>query len=295
MQMKNKKEYMMIFVTVAALLIDILGREFAVKLVLPVWFDSIGTFLIAYLYGPVCGAFVGFTNNIIYGIFVNQELIYCIVGSLLGIIVGYYSKKKVFDRQFTTMTLGMGLAVFSTVTAVMINALLYSGKISNVWGNQVMLLCVDKGLPKFISYIAGQFCVEFMDKILTVEIIYLLLKIVHYVRKKFNKRFKTITKIVILAVVAAGTFGGRTDMATAAKNKSMKASETKSENNSEYNSYIQTQYSKDEGLLSGEANDIAQTKDGKLWIGTYAGLFKYDGVKFVCFQDVSSVKSVNCL
>lgn len=295
MQMKNKKEYMMIFVTVAALLIDILGREFAVKLVLPVWFDSIGTFLIAYLYGPVCGAFVGFTNNIIYGIFVNQELIYCIVGSLLGIIVGYYSKKKVFDRQFTTMTLGMGLAVFSTVTSVMINALLYSGKISNVWGNQVMLLCVDKGLPKFISYIAGQFCVEFMDKILTVEIIYLLLKIVHYVRKKFNKRFKTITKIVILAVVAAGTFGGRTDMATAAKNKSMKASETKSENNSEYNSYIQTQYSKDEGLLSGEANDIAQTKDGKLWIGTYAGLFKYDGVKFVCFQDVSSVKSVNCL
>ena len=295
MQMKNKKEYMMIFVTVAALLIDILGREFAVKLVLPVWFDSIGTFLIAYLYGPVCGAFVGFTNNIIYGIFVNQELIYCIVGSLLGIIVGYYSKKKVFDRQFTTMTLGMGLAVFSTVTVVMINALLYSGKISNVWGNQVMLLSVDKGLPKFISYIAGQFCVEFMDKILTVEIIYLLLKIVHYVRKKFNKRFKTITKIVILAVVAAGTFGGRTDMATAAKNKSMKASETKSENNSEYNSYIQTQYSKDEGLLSGEANDIAQTKDGKLWIGTYAGLFKYDGVKFVCFQDVSSVKSVNCL
>lgn len=47
--------------------------------------------------------------------------------------------------------------------------------------------------------------------------------------------------------------------------------------------------------MSGEANDIAQTKDGKLWIGTYAGLFKYDGAKFVCFQDVSSVKSVNCL
>lgn len=54
--MKNKKEYMIIFVTVAALLIDILGREFAVKFVLPVWTDSIGTFLVAYLYGPVCGA-----------------------------------------------------------------------------------------------------------------------------------------------------------------------------------------------------------------------------------------------
>ena len=285
--MKNKKEYMIIFVTVAALLIDILGREFAVKFVLPVWTDSIGTFLVAYLYGPVCGAFVGFTNNIIYGIFVEQELIYCIVGSMLGIIVGIYSKKRVFDKQFTTMTLGMGLALFSTVTAVMINALLYSGNISNVWGNQVMLLCVDKGLPKFISYIAGQFCVEFMDKMLTVEIMYLLLKIAHYIRKKLNKRFKTITQIIILAVVMAGVCCGKTDKTAAAHNKA--------EYNSELYSYIQKQYSKDEGLLSGEANDIAQTKDGKLWIGTYAGLFKYDGVKFVCFQDISSVKSVNCL
>lgn len=316
--MKNKKEYMIIFVTVAALLIDILGREFAVKFVLPVWTDSIGTFLVAYLYGPVCGAFVGFTNNIIYGIFVEQELIYCVVGSMLGIIVGIYSKKRVFDKQFTTMTLGMGLALFSTVMAVMVNALLYSGNISNVWGNQVMLLCVDKGLPKFISYIAGQFCVEFMDKILTVEIMYLLLKIAHYIRKKLNKRFKTITQIIILAVVMAGVCCGKTEKTAAAQNKSVqtskagytsetkagKVSKANSENNkseykseykSELYSYIQKQYSKDEGLLSGEANDIAQTKDGKLWIGTYAGLFKYDGVKFVCFQDISSVKSVNCL
>ena len=285
--MKNKKEYMIIFVTVAALLIDILGREFAVKFVLPVWTDSIGTFLVAYLYGPVCGAFVGFTNNIIYGIFVEQELIYCVVGSMLGIIVGIYSKKRVFDKQFTTMTLGMGLALFSTVMAVMVNALLYSGNISNVWGNQVMLLCVDKGLPKFISYIAGQFCVEFMDKMLTVEIMYLLLKIAHYIRKKLNKRFKTITQIIILAVVMAGVCCGKTEKTAVAQNKA--------EYNSELYSYIQKQYSKDEGLLSGEANDIAQTKDGKLWIGTYAGLFKYDGVKFVCFQDISSVKSVNCL
>lgn len=200
---------------------------------------------------------------------------------------GDYSKKRVFDKQFTTMTLGMGLALFSTVMAVMVNALLYSGNISNVWGNQVMLLCVDKGLPKFISYIAGQFCVEFMDKMLTVEIMYLLLKIAHYIRKKLNKRFKTITQIIILAVVMAGVCCGKTEKTAVAQNKA--------EYNSELYSYIQKQYSKDEGLLSGEANDIAQTKDGKLWIGTYAGLFKYDGVKFVCFQDISSVKSVNCL
>ena len=80
--MKNKKEYMIIFVTVAALLIDILGREFAVKFVLPVWTDSIGTFLVAYLYGPVCGAFVGFTNNIIYGILCCRKYAWHYCGDL---------------------------------------------------------------------------------------------------------------------------------------------------------------------------------------------------------------------
>ena len=91
--MKNKKEYMIIFVTVAALLIDILGREFAVKFVLPVWTDSIGTFLVAYLYGPVCGAFVGFTNNIIYGIFVEQELI-VLSEVCLGLLWGFIQKRE---------------------------------------------------------------------------------------------------------------------------------------------------------------------------------------------------------
>ena len=88
----------------------------------------------------------------------------------------------------------------------------------------VMLLCVDKGLPKFISYIAGQFCVEFMDKMLTVEIMYLLLKIAHYIRKNLNKRFKTITQIIILAVVMAGVCCGKTEKTAAAHNKSVQTS-----------------------------------------------------------------------
>ena len=63
----------------------------------------------------------------------------------------------------------------------------------------------------------------------------------------------------------------------------------------DYDSYVQMQYGKEEGLLSGEANDIAQTKDGKLWIGTYAGLFSYDGTRFKLLQNIDSVKNVNCL
>ena len=138
--MKNKKEYKIILWTIAALAVDLLGRVMADRLTLPIWCDSIGTFLIAYMAGPACGGIVGFTNNIVYGIFVDQQSVYCIVGALLGIVVGYFAKKKVFESQFRTMTLGMGLALFSTGVAVVLNTVLYDGQSGNIWGNQVIEL-----------------------------------------------------------------------------------------------------------------------------------------------------------
>lgn len=177
MQMKNKKEYKIILWTIAALAVDLLGRVMADRLTLPIWCDSIGTFLIAYMAGPVCGGIVGFTNNIVYGIFVDQQSVYCIVGALLGIVVGYFAKKKVFESRFRTMTLGMGLALFSTGVAVVLNTVLYDGQSGNIWGNQVIELCIDKGFPTYLANLLGQFCVEFLDKLLCVEIVYLCIRL----------------------------------------------------------------------------------------------------------------------
>ena len=281
--MSNKGEYRIIIYTLLALMVNLCGRAFATKLVLPIWCDSIGTFLISYMTGPVCGAFVGFTNNIIYGIFVEQQSVYCIVGALLGVTIGYFAKKKVFDTQFATMTFGMVLAVISTIFAFIINTVAYGGMCGNVWGNQVMIMCIDSGIPKYFSYFIGQFCVEFLDKLLCAEVVYILIRLTRYFRKHPLKKNKTVAGLVLLII-------GLSVCMTEAK-LSLAEEETKQD----YDSYIQIVYSKEEGLLSGEANVIAQTKDGKLWIGTYAGLFKYDGAKFTLFQDISSIKNVNCL
>ena len=60
-------------------------------------------------------------------------------------------------------------------------------------------------------------------------------------------------------------------------------------------SYIQTVFSGENGLPCGHANAIAQTNDGILWIGTYAGLYRYNGSEFRLMSDFDSVKNVNCL
>ena len=63
----------------------------------------------------------------------------------------------------------------------------------------------------------------------------------------------------------------------------------------DYNDYVQSVYSSSNGLPCGEANDIAQTNDGVLWIGTYAGLYRYNGREFRWVDNYESVKNVNCL
>ncbi len=40
-------------------------------------------------------------------------------------------------------------------------------------------------------------------------------------------------------------------------------------------------YDSDDGLISAEINAIEQTPDGYLWVGTYSGLYRYDGSSFV--------------
>src|SRR5215469_545576 len=45
--------------------------------------------------------------------------------------------------------------------------------------------------------------------------------------------------------------------------------------------YGHTMWRIQDGLLPGPPEDIAQTVDGYLWIGTDAGLFRFDGVQFV--------------
>ena len=63
----------------------------------------------------------------------------------------------------------------------------------------------------------------------------------------------------------------------------------------DYESYIQTVYSRTNGLPCGEANDIVQTNDGVLWIGTYAGLYRFNGTEFEWMDHYESVRNVNCL
>src|ERR1041385_5115544 len=48
--------------------------------------------------------------------------------------------------------------------------------------------------------------------------------------------------------------------------------------------YLHTVWTTENGLPQNSVNAILQTRDGYLWIGTYGGLVRFDGVKFTVFD-----------
>ncbi len=54
-------------------------------------------------------------------------------------------------------------------------------------------------------------------------------------------------------------------------------------------------YGIEDGLVSTSVNAIAQTPDGYIWIGTYSGLYRYDGVEFKLTKFSSKIANVMSL
>ena len=59
--------------------------------------------------------------------------------------------------------------------------------------------------------------------------------------------------------------------------------------------YSAIMYDNSSGLPTSEANDIAQTSEGFIWIGSYSGLVRYDGHTFERIDSTTGITSVVCL
>src|SRR6476661_7832608 len=51
-------------------------------------------------------------------------------------------------------------------------------------------------------------------------------------------------------------------------------------------------YSHHDGLREPEVRSLLQDRSGFLWVGTAAGLFRYDGARFARFGDLTSIGSI---
>ncbi len=279
---------------VLCLLMNYGGRMISSRLGLPVWLDSPGTVLCAYVAGPLCGALVGLTTNLVFYTVNGYHWVYSIVSILIAVIVGVAAHRKKMDDLFGIMTVGGIIALACTAVCVPLNYYMNNGSTGNIWGDAVIQYLRALSLPDVLCLSIGQLYVEMLDKLLTMLLLYVavwisgipkirrVLREIKVIRRKTDgnttKAAKTLALLLAAGICAAA----------------MPAPARAETDGTDFNDYVQTIYSSTNGLPCGEANDIAQTNDGILWIGTYAGLYRYNGREFR-WMDYESVRNVNTL
>ena len=286
--MRKWKIWQIVLFVTMCICLNVCGKLFSVDFELPIWADSLGTVLCAYIAGPFCGAMVGLTGNLAYCVVNHLSAAYALTSIALAIIIGIATHRKWFDQFYGFMKAATLAMMTALVVSVPLNFVMHSGYTGNKWGDGIIDFLVDKNWPFPICGILGQFALEFFDKTLTVAVVYIVI-LFRRLRNTGEGTKPTgkmkVTGIIMILCLFGSLFFSK-PMAVIAEEKTEPT---------DYNDYVQTVYSSNNGLPCGEANDIAQTNDGVLWIGTYAGLYRYNGREFRWIDNYESVKNVNCL
>ncbi len=285
--MKKWKIWQIILFTTMCVGLNLGGKFLSVKLEWPFWADSFGTALCAYIAGPFCGAVVGLTGNLAYSVVNPISAAYSITSIALGIILGMAAKRKWFDHFYGFMMAASLAMLTALVVSVPVNLTFTDGKTGNIWGDGIINYFLEKEWPIFICCVLGQLAIEFVDKVLTIAAVYAVVLIRKAgkdgAKDKAIQRGGTVGTALFLILSLSLAFG-----------MPVKAQETVHDT-VDFNDYVQSVFSSNNGLPCGEANDIVQTNDGVLWIGTYAGLYRYNGREFRWIDGYETVKNVNCL
>lgn len=276
--MVSRKDFKVILFIISCIFLNMAGKAFADFLQLPLWLDSFGTVLMAYRFGALCGAVVGITMNVLYSWSDSISYVYSLTSIAIAVVVSFAARRKWFETFFGTMTVSLWVTFVSVLISVPMSWFVSDGMTGNLWGDGVIRYMRELGIPEFVCSILGEFYLDFLDKVVTLGALFATIKIWRSRRKMLQKQ-KLIAFFVLFSVALFG----------------QKAHANPSEG--AFNAYVQTVYSSDTGLPCGEANDVVQTGDGILWIGTYAGLYRYNGSgsEFKWMNEYESVRSVNCL
>lgn len=273
--MKQRKSYEIGLFVVVCILINYLGKALSDFLILPLWLDSVGTVFAAYVLGPVSGAIVGVTSNIMYSLHSQASLFYGLTNLVVGITVGICAKKGFLKSLFGILSSAFVVAVLSVLVSVPLNFILGDGATGNIWGDGVSGLLRELGCNAKISSIVGEFYLDFADKVVTMPVLFITVRF-------FQKRKRAAAFLLLFFVILI-------------PGNAAYAGNLLETEEYDFQKYEQTVYNGEDGLPGGSANDVVQTKDGVLWIGTYGGLYRYTGNAFQWINKFDSVKTVNCL
>ena len=164
-------------VVALAIVLNVIGGQIALMLHLPIYLDSIGTIMIAMLYGPVYGMLPPLLYGLVMGFTLDIYSLYFMpVGLMLGLVTGLVS--KYFSLKKWRMIPGaMLITIPGTIVSSVITAVLFGGITSS--GSTVIVQILNKaGLGLTASVFIVQILTDYLDRLLSLVVVSYLLHVI---------------------------------------------------------------------------------------------------------------------
>ena len=284
MKIRNEKRLKLrygICILLFCIALNFVGKYIAGCYQLPVWLDMIGTCVAVSLLGLPYGILVAFLNSFIFTVFYKLEFFYVFTAIVCAVVLDYCTRKSYMEK-LSTLLYSSFLTGFSAVmVSTPINLLFNGGRTGNAWGDALFDMLRWYRVPRIPAALAGEVVVEVLDKqicmLLGGSILILLGKVIPWEKwlKKSEKAGAGLLAVCLLLTLSA---------------MPVQAASSTSER---FSSRV---FNNQNGMISSEANVIAETGDGCIWIGSYAGLTKYDGTDFEFIREggIASVTAMFC-
>ena len=274
-----------ILTMLVAIFINVLGGNIASHFNFPIWFDTIGTMFIAIKYGPIAGAIVGGASPFIASMIYGTPTIYSLVGLMVGVVVGLLFPRNNRDDKLAIVSLAVFVGLLSTFICIPMNSVLNGGYTGNKWGDALFDMLYNTFSNSRFNVFAAESFVDVPDRVITMMIALFVIQLEERRRSK-TKGKKTsergLATTIVLFALSLGMVSLQHGIVSAAGGDSETESSSGNEDDiTDYKADYETvTYGTENGTLTAEVNAVVQTGDGYLWIGTYSGLYVYDGVSF---------------
>ena len=165
--------------------INIVGALISVSFKLPVFLDTIGTFTIGFLFGPIAGMITGILSYLITTITFDPYAVYFIPSQIVvGALSGYFYGKGVFKSKIKIVLSSIIIAVVAATVAAIVSAYVFGGITSS--GNSIIVVYLNNlGLGLVQSVFITQILTEIADKLL---IVFLVLNIIKILPRSFKEQ-----------------------------------------------------------------------------------------------------------
>lgn len=171
----KKNDKLTIFLIPIGIAINVVGGQLAILLKLPLFLDSIGTFVVGALCGGIPGALVGLGCGLINAISLPTLLPYTIISVLFGALASFLAKKNMFSSFWKAIINGIVVAVISTCIAVPITATIYGGFVGT-GASVIVTTLMAAGWDVMPATFVSELSTEMMDKLVCLIIIFFVLK-----------------------------------------------------------------------------------------------------------------------